>query len=125
MVEPRSRSTTSAISMNGGQITISSRAWFCASGRNSRTKACACSGVLYIFQLAAMILRLVIDAEVDLSGCEFLRDSCEGVQRVPAEQHEFGEDHRAGASNRVTHCRNGNASRVLHRITLTPGRDCR
>ena len=52
--EPAAAATAACRSTNGGQTTISSREWPATMGRNSAKNAVVCSGVLYIFQLAAI-----------------------------------------------------------------------
>src|ERR1035437_9835385 len=59
--DPRAACTAACRPTNGGQTTISSREWPSTMGRNSAKKAVVCSGVLYIFQLAAMsFLRVMV-----------------------------------------------------------------
>src|SRR5580692_11788572 len=53
-LEPLAASITVGSRTGEGNSTISSRWWPATSGRKASTKALACAGVLYIFQLAAI-----------------------------------------------------------------------
>src|SRR5690242_12870165 len=54
ILEPFAASTAAGMHTKGGQTAISSRVWLATRGRKARKKSRAWSGVLYIFQLAAM-----------------------------------------------------------------------
>src|SRR5580692_2887032 len=57
--DPAADSTAVCRSINGGQTTISSRVCAATIGRKSLTKAAVSAGVLYIFQLPAIIFFLM------------------------------------------------------------------
>src|SRR6266850_1933544 len=67
--EPFAESTAAGMSINGGQTTISSRSCPATSGKKSRKKFRDWSGVLYIFQLAAItfvLMEILFQSSVEI-----------------------------------------------------------
>src|ERR1019366_7313896 len=125
--DPRAASTAACRSRNGGQITISSREWPATMGRNSAKNAVVCSGVLYIFQLAAMsFLRVMVSVhfqrQVGGQGASGMGVLGEGFR---VKQHEPNFADVSGFLERLSRAGYGDLRRLVHRIPVGPCRNRR